>query len=137
MKNLSFIIKKPKNSKKNFSMLKNRGVNYWRKLLKLNQLIIPLVKLLKRLMNRNEMQLVMNNDENLLIKLKLRNVKLNQQKTKYGQMINEAGEQRPRYVAAMKEVFERTQAFEKKRLEFFKETFEEYAKLLEAATNTK
>lgn len=57
-------------------------------------------------------------------------------KTKYAQMINEAGEQRPRYVAAMKEVFERTQAFEKKRLEFFKETFEEYAKLLEAATNT-
>lgn len=58
-------------------------------------------------------------------------------KTKYAQMINEGREQRPRYIAAMKEVFERTQAFEKKRLDFFKETFEEYAKLLEAATSAK
>lgn len=56
-------------------------------------------------------------------------------KTKYAQMINEAREQRPRYMAAMKEVFERTQAFEKKRLDFFKETFEEYSKTLEAATS--
>lgn len=58
-------------------------------------------------------------------------------KTKYAQLVNEAREQRPRYEAAMKEVFERTQAFEKKRLDFFKETFEEYAKLLEAATSEK
>ena len=58
-------------------------------------------------------------------------------KTKYAQMINEAREQRPRYMAAMKEVFERTQAFEKKRLDFFKETFEEYSKTLEAATSAK
>jgi hypothetical protein len=34
----------------------------------------------------------------------------------------------------MKGVFERTQAFEKKRLDFFKQTYEEYSKLLETAT---
>ncbi|CAF4794359.1 unnamed protein product [Rotaria sp. Silwood1] len=55
-------------------------------------------------------------------------------KTKYQQVINEAKEQRPRYESAMKEVFERTQAFEKERLQFFKETYDEYSKLLETAT---
>ncbi|CAF0958880.1 unnamed protein product [Rotaria sordida] len=55
-------------------------------------------------------------------------------KTKYQQVINEGKEQRPRYELAMKEVFERTQAFEKERLDFFKETYDEYLKLLEIAT---
>jgi N-acetylmuramoyl-L-alanine amidase CwlA len=55
-------------------------------------------------------------------------------KTKYQQAINEAREQRPRYELAMKDVFERTQAFEKKRLDFFKETYDEYLKILETAT---
>lgn len=55
-------------------------------------------------------------------------------KTKYQQAVNEAREQRPRYELAMKEVFERTQAFEKKRMDFFKETFDEYLKYLETAT---
>ncbi|CAF3392667.1 unnamed protein product [Rotaria sp. Silwood1] len=55
-------------------------------------------------------------------------------KTKYQQVINEAKEQRPRYESAMKEVFERTQAFEKERLQFFKETYDEYSKLLETVT---
>jgi hypothetical protein len=48
--------------------------------------------------------------------------------------VNEAGEQRPRYELAMKDVFQRTQAFEQKRLDFFKTTFDGYSKLLEAAT---
>ena len=55
-------------------------------------------------------------------------------KTKYEQAINEAREQRPRYEAAMKQVFDRTQEFEGKRLRFFKETYDEYCKLLETAT---
>ena len=55
-------------------------------------------------------------------------------KTKYEQSINEAREQRPSYESAMKDVFERTQAFEKKRLDFCKETFDEYSKILETAT---
>lgn len=58
-------------------------------------------------------------------------------KTKYEQSINEAREQRPRYESAMKDVFERTQAFEKKRLDFCKESFEEYSKILETATREK
>ena len=52
-------------------------------------------------------------------------------KTKYEQVINEAKEQRPHYEAAMKSVFERTQAFEKQRMNFFRETYDEYLKLLE------
>lgn len=55
-------------------------------------------------------------------------------KTKYQQAVNEASEQRPRYEAAMKEVFERTQAFEKKRLDFFRDIYADYANLLETAT---
>lgn len=55
-------------------------------------------------------------------------------KTKYQQAVNEAREQRPRYEASMKDVFERTQTFEKKRMDFFKETFDEYLKYLETAT---
>jgi len=55
-------------------------------------------------------------------------------KTKYQQAVNEAVEQRPRYELAMKDVFQRTQAFEQKRLDFFKTTFDEYSKLLETAT---
>jgi len=55
-------------------------------------------------------------------------------KTKYQQAVNETREQRPRYESAMKAVFERTQVFEKKRLDFFKETYDEYSKLLETAT---
>jgi hypothetical protein len=37
----------------------------------------------------------------------------------------------------MKDFFERTQAFEKKRLDFFKETFDEFSKVLETATQDK
>jgi len=55
-------------------------------------------------------------------------------KTKYQQAINEAREQRPRYELTMKDVFERTQTFEKKRLDIFKEIFDEYSKLLETST---
>jgi hypothetical protein len=58
-------------------------------------------------------------------------------KTKYEQAINEAREQRPRYEAGMKDVFERTQVFEKKRLDFFQETFDEYSKVLETTTINK
>jgi hypothetical protein len=55
-------------------------------------------------------------------------------KTKYEQAINEAREQRPRYESGMNDVFQRTQLFEKKRLDFFKEIFGEYSNLLEIAT---
>lgn len=55
-------------------------------------------------------------------------------KTKYEQSINESREQRPRYESAMKDVFERTQTFEKKRLDFFKEIFDNYAQLLRNAS---
>ncbi|CAM4756669.1 unnamed protein product [Rotaria magnacalcarata] len=55
-------------------------------------------------------------------------------KTKYEQAINEAREQRPRYETSMKEVFDRTQTFERKRLEFFKETFDEFCRLVETMT---
>jgi hypothetical protein len=58
-------------------------------------------------------------------------------KTKYQQAVNEAREQRPRYESAMKEVFDRTQAFEKKRFDAFKETYDEYSKLLQTATMDK
>jgi hypothetical protein len=55
-------------------------------------------------------------------------------KTKYQQAVNEAREQRPRYESAMKEVFQRTQAFEKKRLDFFKQIYDDYSKFLATAT---
>ncbi|CAF0922698.1 unnamed protein product [Adineta steineri] len=55
-------------------------------------------------------------------------------RTKYQQAINEAREQRPNYESTMKTIFERTQAFEKRRLDFFKETYDQYAKILEIAT---
>ena len=58
-------------------------------------------------------------------------------KTKYAQAINESREQRPRYETAMKEVFERAQSFEKERLDFFKQTYEDYLKLLRTATENK
>ena len=58
-------------------------------------------------------------------------------KTKYQQAFQETGEQRPQYEQAMKKVFERTQQFEKKRLDFFKQMFEEYAKLIELASTDK
>jgi hypothetical protein len=58
-------------------------------------------------------------------------------KIKYEQSINEAREQRPRYETAMGDVFERTQTFEKKRLDFFKDTFDEFSKVLETATEDK
>lgn len=56
---------------------------------------------------------------------------------KYQQAVNEAKQQRPRYESAMKEVFEHTQAFEKKRLDFFREIFHTYSNLLETATLNK
>lgn len=58
-------------------------------------------------------------------------------KTKYEQTINEALEQRPRYEAGMKQVFDRTQAFENERMNCFKEAFSEYLALSEAATLNK
>lgn len=58
-------------------------------------------------------------------------------KTKYQQVFQETGAQRPQYEQAMKNVFERTQQFEKKRLDFFKQMFEEYAKVLELASTDK
>lgn len=55
-------------------------------------------------------------------------------KTKYQQAINEAKEQRSRYESLMKDVFQRTQIFEKKRMDIFKEIYDEYSKFLETAT---
>lgn len=55
-------------------------------------------------------------------------------KTKYQQAINEASEQRHRYESDMKRVFDRTQDFERKRLNFFREIYGDFAELLTTAT---
>lgn len=55
-------------------------------------------------------------------------------KTKYQQAVNEAIEQRPHYESAMKQVFERTQAFERNRLNFFRQIYGDFGDLLATAT---
>ncbi|CAF2326993.1 unnamed protein product [Rotaria sp. Silwood2] len=55
-------------------------------------------------------------------------------RTKYQQVLCDVApgsEPRQRYEANMTEIFQRTQAFEKKRLDFFKEIFTEYIKTLQ------
>ncbi|CAF0738822.1 unnamed protein product [Rotaria sp. Silwood1] len=55
-------------------------------------------------------------------------------RTKYQQLLHDVApgaEPRQRYEANMIEIFQRTQAFEKKRLDFFKEIFIEYIKTLQ------
>ena len=55
-------------------------------------------------------------------------------KSKYQQLLRDVApgaEPRQRYEANMIEIFQRTQAFERKRLEFFKDIFTEYTKTLQ------
>jgi protein kinase C and casein kinase substrate in neurons protein len=56
---------------------------------------------------------------------------LESNKEKYRQAVQQATEQRTKYISGMQDVFERTQTFEKKRLDFFKTVFEEYAQILQ------
>jgi len=58
-------------------------------------------------------------------------------KTRYEKMLKDLQEQRQRYEANMIECFNHTQVFEKKRLDFFKEVFQEYQRTLDSSNATK
>ncbi|CAF1136612.1 unnamed protein product [Didymodactylos carnosus] len=58
-------------------------------------------------------------------------------KTRYEKILKDLQEQRQRYEANMIECFNHTQVFEKKRLDFFKEVFQEYQRTLDSSNATK
>ncbi|CAF0843873.1 unnamed protein product [Didymodactylos carnosus] len=58
-------------------------------------------------------------------------------KTRYEKILKDVADQRQRYEENMIECFNHTQIFEKKRLDFFKEIFQEYLRTLDASNSTK